>query len=179
MTCQLQMWQTDSMDTETRWLDEQEQRAWRGLISMWTQLNAELARQMAASSELSMSDFAVLVALTDTCGGRVRAYALAQSLQWEKSRLSHQLTRMAKRGLIERDECLSDARGQFVAVTDAGRRAIEAAAPPHVTAVRRLFFDGLSPADLEAITRIAESTLHRLGEPPLPDCSEPDEATVP
>jgi DNA-binding MarR family transcriptional regulator len=160
------------MDTETRWLDPREQRAWRGLISMWTQLNAELARQMADASELSMADFAVLVALTDTCGGRVRAYELAQTLQWEKSRLSHQLTRMAKRGLIARDECLSDARGQFVAVTPEGRRAIEAAAPPHVEAVRRLFLDHISPADLEVLTRVAETTLAKLGEPPLPDCSD-------
>lgn len=163
------------MQTDTRWLTDSEQRAWRGLIAMWTQLNAELARQMSAGSELSMSDFAVLVALTDTCGGRVRAYELAQTLQWEKSRLSHQLTRMAKRGLIERDECLSDARGQFVAVTDSGRRAIEAAAPPHVAAVRRLFFDGLDAGDLEVLTKVAEATLRRLGEPAPPDCSESED----
>ncbi|MGQ0844043.1 MAG: MarR family winged helix-turn-helix transcriptional regulator [Sporichthyaceae bacterium] len=167
------------MTDEPRWLDEQEQRAWRGLIAMWTQLNAELARQMAANSELSMAEFAVLVSLTDVCGGRVRAYELARSLQWEKSRLSHQLTRMAKRGLIERDECVSDGRGQFVAVTESGRRAIEAAAPPHVAAVRRLFLDGLTPADLETLTRIAESTLVRIGDPPTPDCSEPAELATP
>ncbi len=175
------MWQTDSVDTETeqRWLTDDEQRAWRGLITMWTQLNAELARQMAAGSDLSMSDFAVLVALTDTGGGHVRAFELARTLQWEKSRLSHQLTRMAKRGLIERGECVSDARGQFVAVTDAGRCAIEAAAPPHVAAVRRLLFDGLSPEDLAVLTRISESTLRRLGEPPLPDCTESSDVDVP
>lgn len=163
------------METETHWLDAREQRAWRGLLTMWTQLNAELARQMSEASDLSMADFAVLVALTDTCGGRVRAYELARTLQWEKSRLSHQLTRMAKRGLIARDECRSDARGQFVAVTEAGRRAIEAAAPPHVAAVRRLFFDGVAAEDLEVLTRVAESTLARLGEPPLPDCTESDD----
>ncbi|MGQ0464460.1 MAG: MarR family winged helix-turn-helix transcriptional regulator [Sporichthyaceae bacterium] len=158
---------------EPRWLDEDEQRAWRGLIAMWTQLSAELARQMAANSDLSMAEFGVLVALTDTCGGRVRAYELAQTLQWEKSRLSHQLTRMAKRGLIERDDCTSDGRGQFVAVTEAGRRVIAAAAPPHVEAVRTLFLDALSREDLAVLARVAESTLARLGDPPVPDCSEP------
>lgn len=165
--------------SEPAWLDHDEQRAWRGLITMWTQLNAELARQMATNSDLSMSDFAVLVSLTDVCGGRVRAYELAQSLQWEKSRLSHQLTRMAKRGLIERDECPSDARGQFVAVTEAGLGAIGAAAPPHVAAVRRLFLDGLGLDDVAALTRIAEGTLRRLGDPPAPECSEPLDAAPP
>src|SRR5690606_42004443 len=69
--------------------------------------------------------------------------SLDLALQWEKSRLSHQLARMEKRGLIERTECAEDGRGQIVGVTDAGRRAIQAAAPAHVAAVRRLFLDAL------------------------------------
>jgi|SRR5882757_5597144 DNA-binding MarR family transcriptional regulator len=148
--------------TEPRWLDEREQRAWRGLITMWTQLSAELGRRMAAESELSMSDFAVLVALTDECEARVRAYELAEVLQWEKSRLSHHLSRMEKRGLISRDGCTEDGRGQVVEVTPAGKRAIEAAAPAHVESVRELFFDALSVDQVEALAAIAEAGLARV-----------------
>ena len=149
--------------TEPRWLDEREQHAWRGLISMWTQLSAELARRMAADSELSMADFSVLVALTDECrGGRVRAFELANDLQWEKSRLSHHLARMEKRGLLTRDGCTEDGRGQVVVVTAAGRRAIEAAAPAHVAAVRDLFFDVLTPDQVDALAAISESALTRV-----------------
>lgn len=62
-----------------------------------------------------------------------------RTLGWEKSRLSHQLTRMVKRGLVERTECADDRRGAYVAVTGAGREAITTAAPRHVDDVRRLF----------------------------------------
>jgi DNA-binding MarR family transcriptional regulator len=147
---------------EPRWLDEQEQRAWRGLLQMWTQLNTYLAREMAANSELSMSDFAVLVCLTDELGGRVRAFTLAESLGWEKSRLSHQLARMAARGLIERSDCSEDARGQIVSVTPAGRSAIETAAPPHVETVRRVFMDRLTPAQIKSLASVTEVVLAAL-----------------
>ncbi|HEY2832265.1 MAG TPA: MarR family winged helix-turn-helix transcriptional regulator [Sporichthyaceae bacterium] len=150
---------------EPRWLDEREQRAWRGLITMWTQLNAELSRRMTADSELSMPDFAVLVALTDECSARVRAFELAEVLQWEKSRLSHHLARMEKRGLISRDGCTEDGRGQVVEVTAAGRRAIEAAAPAHVAAVRELFLDALTPDQVDALAAVAEAALARLDTP--------------
>ena len=150
---------------EPRWLDEREQRAWRGMIAMWTQLNAELARRMAADSELSMPDFAVLVALTDECSARVRAFELAEVLQWEKSRLSHHLARMEKRGLISRDGCTEDGRGQVVEATPAGRRAIEAAAPAHVAAVRELFLDALTPDQVDTLAAVAEAALTRLDPP--------------
>jgi DNA-binding MarR family transcriptional regulator len=149
--------------TEPRWLDEREQRAWRGLITLWTQLNAELTRRMAADSELSMQDFAVLVALTEECrGGRVRAFELANDLQWEKSRLSHHLARMEKRGLLTRDGCTEDGRGQVVVATEAGRRAIEAAAPAHVMAVRELFLDALTLDQVDALAAIADAGLSRV-----------------
>jgi DNA-binding MarR family transcriptional regulator len=147
---------------EPRWLNESEQRAWRGLLTMHTQLMTYLAREMTAGSDLSMADFAVLVTLTDDLGGRVRAFALAESLGWEKSRLSHQLARMAGRGLIERSDCSEDARGQVVSVTPAGRAAIEAAAPAHVENVRRAFIDVLTPAQIKALAGISEAVLAAL-----------------
>ncbi len=144
------------------WLTDREQLAWRGLLAMWTRLNAQLAREMAAESDLSMADFSVLVALTDTCAGKTRAFSLADALQWEKSRLSHQLARMEKRGLIERTECSEDGRGQLIGVTDAGRAAIEAAAPAHVAAVRRLFLDALSGEQIDSLAEIARVALARI-----------------
>jgi DNA-binding MarR family transcriptional regulator len=144
------------------WLSDREQLAWRAMIAMWTRLNAQLAREMAAESDLSMADFSVLVALTDTCAGKTRAFSLADALQWEKSRLSHQLARMEKRGLIERTECVTDGRGQLVGVTAAGQAAIEAAAPAHVAAVRRLFFDGLTDNQVDGLTEIARAALAQI-----------------
>jgi DNA-binding MarR family transcriptional regulator len=151
---------------EVRWLDERELRAWRTLQFMQMRLEGELARQLAADSGLSYPDYLVLVALTDRPDGRMRLFELAEALGWEKSRLSHQVARMAGRDLVAKEKCDSDRRGAFVVVTHDGRRVIEAAAPGHVDAVRRLFVDRLTPDQLDAIGDAAEVVLAGLDEPP-------------
>jgi len=147
---------------EPRWLDDQEQRAWRGYLAMQARLQAQLNRQLQADSGMSLADFDVLVALTDRPEVQMRVLELAEALQWEKSRLSHHLARMERRGLIERRDCPEDARGAFVLLTDAGRAAIERAAPAHVDTVRTLVFDGLDPAQVETLADIAEGVLDRI-----------------
>jgi DNA-binding MarR family transcriptional regulator len=142
-----------------RWLDESEERAWRSLQLMQMRLTALLARDLYTHSGLSYQDYAVLVALTDQPDGRMRLFQLGHELGWEKSRLSHQVSRMAERGLVEKMKCGSDRRGAFVAVTSAGRREISAAAPSHVDAVRRLFVDRLTPAQLARICEVADIVL--------------------
>lgn len=142
-----------------RWLDEREARAWRALQLMQMQLEGELARQLAAESGLSYPDYTVLVALTDRDDGRLRLFELAATLGWEKSRASHHVGRMVDRGLVKKERCGSDRRGAYVVVTRRGRREIEAAAPGHVAAVRRLFVDRLTPAQLDAVADAAETVL--------------------
>lgn len=149
---------------EVRWLDPAEERAWRALQFMQMRLEGALARQLGTDSGLSYPDYLVLVALTDRPDGRMRLFELAAQLGWEKSRLSHQVTRMADRGLVTKQQCDSDRRGAYVVVTRRGRRDIEAAAPGHVAAVRRLFIDHLTPAQLAAIGDVAEHILAALGD---------------
>jgi DNA-binding MarR family transcriptional regulator len=96
----------------------------------------------------------------------MRLFELAEALGWEKSRLSHQVARMAGRDLVTKEKCDSDRRGAFVVVTGYGRSVIEAAAPGHVAAVRRLFVDRLTPDQLDAIGDAAEVVLAALDEPP-------------
>ncbi|GAA3396133.1 MarR family winged helix-turn-helix transcriptional regulator [Cryptosporangium minutisporangium] len=148
--------------TEPRWLDADEQRAWRRHLRMQSELTARLARQLQADSDLSLADFEVLVNLTDVPEARMRVTELAKSLQWEKSRLSHHFARMEKRGLVVREDCPSDARGAFVVLTPEGRAAIEAAAPGHVETVRRLMFDGLTAEQVATLTAIADVVLDRI-----------------
>lgn len=147
-----------------RWLDEREQRAWRALQFMQLRLDGALARQLAADSGLSYPDFTVLVALTDREDGRMRVLELARHLGWEKSRLSHHIARMAERGLVAKEKCDTDRRGATVAVTPRGREVIEAAAPGHAEAVRRLFVDRLTPEQLDAVGAVAEIILAGLDE---------------
>ncbi len=128
----------------TRWLDESEQRVWRSFLSASQRLDAHLARHLQAHADLSLADYGVLVTLSESAEGRLRAFALGRSLEWEKSRLSHHLTRMERRGLVAREGCGTDRRGAFVVLTPAGRTALEAAAPAHVEAVRAAVFDRLT-----------------------------------
>jgi DNA-binding MarR family transcriptional regulator len=143
----------------TRWLDDDEQQAWRAYVKMQSHLNAAVGRRMQADSQLSLPDFEVLVQLTDTPEGRVRVFELARALDWEKSRLSHHLRRMQKRGLVSREECPDDARGAFIVLTADGRKAIEQAAPHHVETVRKLVFDVLTRDQVDALRAISEQIL--------------------
>jgi DNA-binding MarR family transcriptional regulator len=146
----------------SRWLTDDEQRAWRGLLQMTSQLNARMNRQLQDDYGVSLADYDVLVTLSEAPAGRLRVFEIAGELAWEQSRVSHQLARMQRRGLVAREECPADARGAFAVLTDAGRAAIERAAPAHVETVRELVFDGLSRDQLAALTGITSRVLDRL-----------------
>jgi DNA-binding MarR family transcriptional regulator len=148
----------------TRWLDEEEQRAWRAWLDLNAKLSARLNRDLQTGSGLSIADYEILVALTDedVPDHSLRMYELGERLQWEKSRVSKQVTRMAARGLVERRDCADDRRGAFVDLTEDGMTAIKSAAPSHVELVRTLFFDGFSREEIAAVARFATTVLGRL-----------------
>ncbi|WP_405133101.1 MarR family winged helix-turn-helix transcriptional regulator [Nocardia sp. NBC_01388] len=141
----------------TRWLSEQEQATWQSFIRMRQRLDAALATGLAQDG-LSMSDYEVLVALS-AAGGQLRAKELGAEICWDKSRLSKHLSRMSTRGLIDRCQAADDARGREVRLTDAGRRALETAAPNHVELVRRLFIDELTETEAEAVRSLADKVV--------------------
>jgi DNA-binding MarR family transcriptional regulator len=148
--------------SEPRWLDEREERAWRGLMRMSNQLTGHLNRQLQRATGLSLADYEVLVHLSESPAGRVRPYELGRTMQWEKSRLSHHLTRMERRGLVRREQCPDDARGSFVVLTETGRAAIEEAAPLHLEQVRDAFIDVLTPSQLQALDAVSNAVLSGL-----------------
>ncbi|EWC62339.1 Transcriptional regulator, MarR family [Actinokineospora spheciospongiae] len=150
---------------EPEWLTDDEQRAWRGLLQMTARLGNRLNRDLQQTSSLSMADYDVLVQLSETPGGRLRVFEVAEHLQWEQSRLSHHLARMQRRGLVVREECTTDRRGAYAVLTDAGREAIEKAAPAHAATVRRTVFAGLSPDQVAALEAITTEVLSRLDPP--------------
>jgi DNA-binding MarR family transcriptional regulator len=155
----------DPHDTssEPRWLDPREDKAWRLFLSMQIQLRRLLGRELQDETGLSEADYIILVHLSEAPDGRLRPFELGRVAGWEKSRLSHHLTRMERRGLVEREICPTDNRGALVALTASGRSAIEAAAPFHVEQVRRWFLSALTPEQLEALTTISQTVLAGLG----------------
>ncbi|WP_435771348.1 MarR family winged helix-turn-helix transcriptional regulator [Nocardioides sp. SYSU DS0651] len=148
----------------TRWLDEEERLAWRAWLDLHARLSARLNRELQATSGLSLSDYEVLVVLTDddVPDHTLRMFELGERLQWEKSRVSKQVTRMAARGLVERRDCADDRRGAFVDLTDEGLAAIRAAAPGHVALVRSLVFEGFSREEIRTLARFSTTVLQRL-----------------
>lgn len=151
-----------SVETErppTGWLNPREQAAWRAFVALQGHVDSALRRQLQHDGELSLADYEVLVCLSESDTGELRSFQIADALQWEASRLSHQLRRMDQRGLLERRDCPEDRRGVTVVVTPAGRAAIEAAAPLHVAEVRRVFIDRLRPEQLDALAEIGETVL--------------------
>lgn len=149
----------------TRWLTDDEQRTWRAVHRMHAQLIAALAQGLKTDSDMSISDYEVLVVLSEAPDGALRARDLRCELQWEKSRLAHHVRRMEQRGYVRRDVCTDDLRAPMVCVTDAGLAAIRAAAPAHVARVRELFFDALGPTQELALRDAAEAVLAGLARP--------------
>jgi len=146
---------------QPNWLNSREDRAWRAFIDAHQQLEVHLTRGLQVSG-LSGADYEVLAALSDVDGDRMSARDLCNALGWEKSRLSHQVRRMQKDGLIVREPNPDDARSTMVCLLPAGRAAIEKAAPGHVEDVRRNFIDLFTPAELDMLAALNERVLHHL-----------------
>jgi DNA-binding MarR family transcriptional regulator len=146
------------------WLTEEQQQIWRAYLEMVSRLQTAMHRQLQHDCELSLSDYDVLVVLSEQ--GPLRINELGEVLGWEQSRLSHQLRRMRGRGLVVRHGSDDDRRGATVELTDGGRAALDTAAPGHVELVRSVVFDGLTAAQLRAFGSVMESALARLTSPP-------------
>jgi DNA-binding MarR family transcriptional regulator len=147
---------------EPNWLSEEEEKAWRGFVALRIGLVGHLARQLAQDSGITESEFEVLVVVSEAPGQRIRSRDLGKALNWERSRLSHQITRMEERGMVAREQCENDARGFDVLLTKVGLKAIQAAAPAHLEGVRHCFIDLLTPAQMKTLSSIAEVVTEHL-----------------
>ncbi len=141
-------------------LTEDELRAWRSFTDMRHLLERHLVAHLQREFGLSESDFEILVNLSEAPSDRLRSSELAGTTQWEKSRLSHHLSRMEKRGLIRREA--SQGRYPDVVLTPAGRKAVEAAAPANAARVRELFVDVLGPERLAALGEASRDVMAAL-----------------
>jgi DNA-binding MarR family transcriptional regulator len=133
----------------------EELRVWRDFIETVEALRGVVAGRLQAETGLSPGDYTVLLALTEAPQTRLRPSDLAATIGWERSRLSHHLGRMERRGLIRREGFSGDSRGAFVVLEEAGSTAFHSATVPHLTAVRELFVDALTPDQLNAVALIS------------------------
>jgi DNA-binding MarR family transcriptional regulator len=148
----------------TRWLDQEEQRTWRTYMLATKLLWDQLEREVDQATDVPSAYYEVLVRLSEAPEHRLRMSDLADQSQSSRSRLSHSLARLEALGWIRREACESDRRGAYAALTDAGFRALEAAAPVHVEGVRTHLFDVLTTRQIKELRAISERILEHLVE---------------
>ncbi len=150
------------MTTATRWLDDDEQRAWRALAAVLLRLPPALDRQLRTGNGLSHFDYWVMALLSEAPDRTLRLAELAAQADATLSRLSHAVSRLEAEGWVERRPCPDDARATLGVLTAAGLAQVVAAAPGHVATVRSLVFDGLGARDVAALERIAGRIVARM-----------------
>ncbi|HBJ72545.1 MAG TPA: MarR family transcriptional regulator [Actinobacteria bacterium] len=135
----------------TQWLTADQQQSWRAWIAASTLLPEILGRDLQCESGLTLPDYEILVRLSESPDRRIRMSDLAERTLASRSRLSHQVDRMEKAGLVSRESCADDRRGSFAVLTTKGWESLVAAAPAHVNSVRTHLVDVLTPEEFEAL----------------------------
>lgn len=159
----------DDMATEARWLNDEEQALWRLILAGMRKIDRVIDETLLAGSDLSSSEFSVLVSLSEAADQCLRLRDLCAGLNWDRSRTSHQITRMERRGLVTKRKSEGDARGVVVSLTDEGMRRLQSAAPDHVESVRRVVFDHLEPEQYAHLKAFMEGVMAVDNVPGHPD----------
>ena len=146
----------------TRWLTKDQQVHWRAWLTASKGLTDQLSRELQEQHGLTITDYEILVRLSESENNSIRMSDLATRTLLSRSRLSHQVDRMESAGLIERKMCPDDRRGQLAVLTKVGSKALEAAAPDHVMGVRKHLVDLLSDAEYQALGSAAKKIANHL-----------------
>lgn len=134
---------------EVRWLDDEEQQAWRAILRSSHLLRLAMEEALDRH-DVSMGEYELLSMVSEAPGARMRMSALAELVVQSRSRVSHTATRLERRGWVRRDRSTDDGRGVMLALTDEGLRMIGELAPVHVESVRQALLDHLSREELLA-----------------------------
>jgi DNA-binding MarR family transcriptional regulator len=152
----------DGPQAPVNWLGPGEQVAWRRLAAMMTMLPAALDAQLQREANLTHFAYYVLAMLSEAPERALRMSVLAARSSSSPSRLSHTVSRLEARGLIQRRRADDDGRGQVAELTSEGYAYVVQVAPGHVREVRRLVFDRLGPAEVAELDRVCARLLSTL-----------------
>ncbi|WP_448073472.1 MarR family winged helix-turn-helix transcriptional regulator [Georgenia yuyongxinii] len=145
---------TAQTPSSTQWLDVDQQHSWRQLLRGSAQLFDDINHDLEEQSGLSLSEYEVLVRLSEAEGRTLRMSVLAADLVHSRSRVTHTIRRMEEAGLVERRTCADDRRGVNCTLTDAGFARLEEMAPGHVASVRARLVDRLTAEQMRQLGEI-------------------------
>jgi len=149
---------------ETYGLSVKQFRAWRSFHKLRSQLLPYMAKKIYKNTGLTPAEYFLLVTLLESPNGALHSSQIAENLDWEKSRISHQAKRMEARGLVSRFTCETDARSCVIEITASGRSYMRQALPMQFKDVKHCFADLLSPAQLDALIEISQVVSRHLNE---------------
>ena len=150
---------------DPRKLSAPEEELFHAFYLMRRGFDRALDAQLQRDDGISISELEVLMTLVRAPGRRLRVRDLVTLTGWEKSRVSHQVTRMAARGLLEREDCAEDRRATWIRLSGDGRRVVVHALPKHTATIRRILFDALSDEQQEELLAISQRMIAAMEEP--------------
>ena len=140
--------------TEPRWLSAVDQKAWRSYLTGSQLLSTQLDKELREKHGIGLPEYEILVRLSEHENRTMRMALLATDTTMSRSRLTHSVARMEKRGLLERSAIPEDGRSVNCVMTEAGWQLLQSAAPDHVSGVRSHLVDLLDPEEMEILGRI-------------------------
>ena len=148
----------------TRWLEADQQGSWRAFAVGVTLLLDRLDADLQHAYDLSLTEYEILVRLSERPKRSMRMAQLADALAHSRSRVTHTVARMQNAGLVSRSTSPEDGRGIVCTLTDAGYALLVEAAHVHVEGVRDYLVDLASQEDFAALGRVMNAVTDRLIE---------------
>jgi DNA-binding MarR family transcriptional regulator len=152
--------------TDVRWLDAEEERAWRAVATVMHRLRWALECQLEGDAGLSFIEYHALARLSEEPDHNLRMSDLAAVTNASLSRLSHLVTRLERHGFVRRRPDPLNGRFTQAVLTDAGYRKLTVSAPAHAAAVRELVVDAFTSAELGNLRALSERIVERIDASP-------------
>lgn len=135
--------------------------AWRTFLHAHAQVRRQLERELQAEQSMGLGEYELLLILAYSQHRRLRMSELATTLSLSRSGATRLIDRLEAEGLVRRESCDTDRRGQWAALTDDGYARLRGASPTHLRGVAEHFLDLIAPADLDALSRILDRVVER------------------
>lgn len=156
--------------SEPRWLSGPDQKAWRSYLTGSQLLTVQLDKELRDNHGIGMPEYEILVRLSEHEDRTMRMALLATDTTMSRSRLTHSVSRMEKKGLLDRFSIAEDGRGVNCQMTEAGWQLLVSVAPFHVVSVREHLVDLLEPEEMATLGRVfSKVTAHmrEIGKGPV------------